>query len=112
MQVYDGYSESPYARTADLLNEMGLGNKKIGLEKDYLSARQWEEIVSHLPDADLVDCTEVMDRVRWVKTPAEVELLKKGANLLDVVYMDVFQNHRGLYPKRRRLGPRYPQRQP
>ena len=90
LQVYDGYSESPYVRVTDILKDMGLSNERIGLEKDYLSVRQWEEIVSLLPNADLVDCTELMDRVRWVKTPAEVEKLEKGANLLDEAYLEVF----------------------
>ena len=49
VQVYDGYAESPYARAADILKEKGLENEKIGLEKDYLSALQWEEMVSLLP---------------------------------------------------------------
>ena len=90
VQVYDGYSESPYARTAHILKSMDLGNETIGLEKDYLSAMQWEEMVSLLPEATLMDCTEMMDRVRWIKTTAEVEMLEKGANLLDEVYLDVF----------------------
>ena len=90
VQVYDGYSESLYARTADILKDMGLGDKKIGLEKDYLSALHWEEMVSLLPSADIMDCTDMMDRVRWVKTPEEVEMLKKGANLLDEAYLEVF----------------------
>ena len=88
VQVYDGYAESPYSRTADILKEMGLEMEKIGLEKDYLSARQWEELTSLLPKADLMDCTDMMDRVRWIKTPQEVELLEQGANLLDEVYLE------------------------
>ncbi len=90
VQVYDGYSESPYARTAGILKDFGLGNEKIGLEKDYLSALQWEELVSLMPEATLMDCTEMMDRVRWIKTTAEVEMLEKGANLLDESYLEVF----------------------
>ena len=94
VQVYDGYSESPYARTADILKDIGLGHEKIGLEKDYLSSLQWEEMVSLLPNADLMDCTEVMDRVRWIKTDSEVEMLEKGANLLDEAYLEVFPSVR------------------
>ena len=90
IQVYDGYAESPYSRTAEILKEMGLENQTIGLEKDYLSALQWEEMTRLLPGANLMDCTGMMDRVRWIKTPAEVELLEKGANLLDEAYLEVF----------------------
>jgi len=90
VQVYDGYGESPYARTVEVLKEMGLERKRIGLEKDYLSARQWEEMTSLVPKAKIMDCTDMMDQVRWIKTPAEVEMLEKGANLLDEVYLEVF----------------------
>ena len=81
VQVYDGYAESPYARTAGILKDMGLESERIGLEKDYLSSLQWEEMVSMLPNTALMDCSEMMDRVRWIKTPAEVEKLENGANL-------------------------------
>ena len=37
-----------------------------------------------------MDCTELMDRVRWVKTPAEVRLLEEGADILDEAYLEVF----------------------
>ena len=90
VEVYDGYSESPYACAADVLNDMGLANERIGIEKDYLNVLQWEEMSSLLPCADLMDCADMMARVRWVKTPTEVERLEKGANLLDEVYLDVF----------------------
>jgi len=60
------------------------------LEKDYLSALQWEEIASLLPNANLMDATDMMDRVRWIKTPAEVAALERGAKLLDEAYLEVF----------------------
>jgi Xaa-Pro aminopeptidase len=90
VRLYDGYAESAYAKTAEILAEMRLQNETIALEKDYLSMLQWEEMASLLPNANLTDCTDMMDRVRWIKTPEEVELLKKGADLLDEVYLEVF----------------------
>jgi Xaa-Pro aminopeptidase len=32
----------------------------------------------------------MMAEVRWIKTPAEVAILKKGADILDEAYLDVF----------------------
>jgi Xaa-Pro aminopeptidase len=37
-----------------------------------------------------VDCTSLMNRVRWVKTPGEVALIRRAAALLDQVYLEVF----------------------
>jgi Xaa-Pro aminopeptidase len=38
----------------------------------------------------MVDCTEMMTRVRWIKTSGEIELLKAAANILDEAYLEVF----------------------
>jgi Xaa-Pro aminopeptidase len=38
----------------------------------------------------MLDCAAMMDEVRWVKTEGEIRLLKKGADLLDDAYLEVF----------------------
>ena len=89
IEVYDDYAESPYERAADVLAQMGVAEEAIGFEKSYVSADRWEEITGLLPNARIVDSTELMDRVRWVKTPEEVEALEAGARLLDEAYLEV-----------------------
>jgi Xaa-Pro aminopeptidase len=90
IEVYDDYAESPYSRMADVLQQMGLEGEKVGFEKTYLSAARWEEIQGLLPRLTMMDCTGLMDRVRWIKTAGEVELLEEGANILDEAYLEVF----------------------
>ena len=94
IEVYNDYAESPYARVADILKKMGLDRENLGLKKSYLSAARWEEIGGLLPQANLVDCTDLMDRVRWIKTPGEIALLQQGADLLDEAYLEVFPDVR------------------
>ena len=62
----------------------------MGFERNFLSAARWEEIAQRLHVLTMVDCTELMDRVRWVKTDAEVALLRKAADILDDAYLEVF----------------------
>src|SRR5215470_1381930 len=88
--VYDAYNESPYARLCSVIKEAGLEGGRIGFEKNYLSAEHWEEVRRGLPRAEMVDCNRMMDAVRWVKTPAELAMLRKGADLLDDAYAEVF----------------------
>ena len=38
----------------------------------------------------MVDCTEMMAQVRWIKTPGEIARLKEAADLLDEAYLEVF----------------------
>ena len=89
IEVYDDYAESPYQRATDLLGQLGLSDETIGFEKSYVSANRWEEIQALLPNARIVDSTELMDRVRWIKTPEEVAALEAGARLLDEAYLEV-----------------------
>ena len=43
-----------------------------------------------LPNLDMVDCSRILDEVRWLKTPGEVALQKQVADLLDTTLLDVF----------------------
>ena len=42
----------------------------------------------------MVDCTQLMDRVRWIKTDEEVALIRRAADLLDDAYLEVFRRIR------------------
>lgn len=90
IEVYDAYTESPYSRLGQAIEAAGLKRERVGFEKNYVSAAHWEEVQRRLPQLQMVDCTRMMDEVRWVKTPGEVALLKKGADLLDDAYLEVF----------------------
>ena len=89
IEVVDDYAESPYARAADVLRQLGIDRETIGFELSYISANRGAELGELLPQARIVDCTDLMDRVRWIKTPAEVAALEAGAQLLDEAYLEV-----------------------
>ncbi|MGQ0651954.1 MAG: M24 family metallopeptidase [Betaproteobacteria bacterium] len=90
VEVYQAYVESLYTKTARLLADAGLGSGRVGFERDGLSKAHWEEIAGLLPRLEMVDCSRMMDEVRWVKTPGEVALQKKACDLLDDVLLEVF----------------------
>jgi Xaa-Pro aminopeptidase len=90
VEVYAGYVEPPLSRLVAVLKDMGLAGARLGLEKNYVSAADWETLIRELPKARLIDCSRTMDEVRWVKTPGEIALLKRGADLLDAAYFEVF----------------------
>jgi Xaa-Pro aminopeptidase len=91
LEIYEGYSESPYLRLAAVIKKAGLADARIGIEKNFVSAAHWEELQTALPRAKLVDCTKMMDEVRWSKSPDEIALLKEAADLLDNAYLDAFR---------------------
>jgi Xaa-Pro aminopeptidase len=92
--VYHAYVESLYKRVANVLEDLGLHRSRVGFEKDGLSAAHWEEIQPALPRLQMVDCSRMMDEVRWIKTRGEIDLQKKVADLLDDALLEVFSTIR------------------
>ncbi|HSC42071.1 MAG TPA: Xaa-Pro peptidase family protein, partial [Candidatus Binatia bacterium] len=88
--VYKAYVESLYTRVAHVLADLGLGSAHVGFEHDGLSAAHWEEIQNELPKLHMVNCSRMMDEVRWVKTTGEIALQKTAADMLDDVLLEVF----------------------
>jgi Xaa-Pro aminopeptidase len=89
IEVYEAYREPPVERLATVISEMGLADAVIGFERNFLSAADWESLRALLPKLRMVDSTAVMDEVRAVKTPGEVALLKRAADILDDAYAAV-----------------------
>jgi Xaa-Pro aminopeptidase len=87
VELYQAYVESLYSRVAMLLEEYGLANKRVGFEQSALSAAHWVQIQSALPNMKMVDISPMMDEVRWIKTPDEIALQKKVADMLDDAYL-------------------------
>ena len=87
---FDDYGESLYERAAGVLYDLGLAGERIGFEKTVVSASDWTVLESALPTAEIVDCARMMEQVRWIKTPGEVERIREAARILDEVYLDVF----------------------
>lgn len=90
LEVYEPYVETAYSRACKVLRDMGLDRERVGFEKDAMPVAHWEEIQRGLPRLEMVDCAQMMEEVRYVKTPAEVALFKRAADLLDDVYLEVF----------------------
>jgi Xaa-Pro aminopeptidase len=92
IRSYFEFKTSPVALLADLIKERGLSGKKLGLEMRYLSAHYFVELESLMAGARFVDCSELLEKVRMIKTPDEIELMKKSFLLTDQVIRKTFLN--------------------
>jgi Xaa-Pro aminopeptidase len=88
------YVDDPYSLAASVLEERGLGRARIGVERRMMTHEQWERLTSALPAAEFVDCTDLLQKLRNIKTPAEVAILKRGADLQDDAYLEVLATAR------------------
>ena len=90
IRSFNGYTQSAYSVLGTVLSERGLSDARLGLEFSYLNESALKSFRNSLPKAEIIDCSDMMDQVRWIKTDQEVDLLRSNADLLDRAYLKVF----------------------
>ena len=75
--------EDPVAATCRLLQERGLATTRLGVETAVLRVPVYERLRDGLPDACLVDASDVVDRVKVIKSEPELAHLRHAARLTD-----------------------------
>jgi Xaa-Pro aminopeptidase len=94
IRTYVEYSESPFTVAAGVLADRGLAKGRIGVERREIGVQQWDDLVAALPDAELIDCTDALEGVRNIKTPAELDLLRNAVRIQDEAHLEVFGSAR------------------
>ncbi len=81
--------EHPAEAVATRLLALGLGNKRIGIERGMRTAgmfcglEEFELLRSRLPDATFVNALEVIPSVRVIKSDAEIEAMREAARIAE-----------------------------
>jgi Xaa-Pro dipeptidase len=72
---------------AEHLQERGWAGRSIGLELDayYFTARCHQELLRCLPEAKFVDASLLVNWIRLVKSPAEIEYLSQAGRIVERV---------------------------
>src|SRR5205085_10429054 len=82
----DGANADPVSELKAILAELGLAGKRLGVEYDAygLTAANGRRLEAGLSGvATLVDASDLVTRQRLVKSPAEIEYVRKAAELAD-----------------------------
>jgi Xaa-Pro dipeptidase len=76
-------TQDPLQRTKETLQEMGLAEKRIGLELDswFLTSQNYEGLKSILSEANIVDGSMTIESVRVIKSSQEIEYIRSAAKL-------------------------------
>ena len=88
-EVFIGYREQVFERVGSVLAGLGLARARVGFDKNYVGAGFWEGLTRQLRGLAMLDCSDLMDAVRRIKTPAEIERFRAGAKLLDAALSEV-----------------------
>jgi Xaa-Pro dipeptidase len=79
---------------ADLLRKHGLAKARIGIEMDYLPAGDLAALRKLLPEATFAPAEQLLARLRQIKTPAEIGLLRKLSRIADKAITDAYHSVR------------------
>jgi len=79
-------SEDWVDKTRQVLVDLGLGSKRIGVEKQswFITIRDYERLQDMLPDAHWVDCSMLVEEGRMIKSPAELGYMRQAAKAAEV----------------------------
>lgn len=87
----DHYVQSRYTHTmrwlSERLREKALDGRRLGVEMDgyWFNARMYVTLLEELPRAKLLDGTNLVNWVKTVKSPAEIETMRQAARICETV---------------------------
>ena len=93
----DDYVQNPEKHPMDylsvILTEKDWAQKIIGVEKDnyYFSASCLESLQRNLVQANFVDSTGLVNWQRTVKSPRELEFMRKAAKIVEKMHARIFE---------------------
>jgi ectoine hydrolase len=91
----------PMETLADLVRERGWGSARIGVELDnyYYSAAAHKALTEGLPEAAVSDATGLVNWQRAVKSPAEIEYMRRAARIVEQMHLTVVEKAEPGLPK-------------
>ncbi|HYC45330.1 MAG TPA: Xaa-Pro peptidase family protein [Burkholderiales bacterium] len=94
IRAYNQFTQDPADLLADALIEAGVAEGRIGIELDYMPAKDYIQLVKRLPKAKLEPCADIFFRTRMIKSDEEIETLRKVGTLSERVIGDVLKEVR------------------
>jgi Xaa-Pro aminopeptidase len=77
---------------ADLLRKHGVATSHIGIEMDYLPAGDFAVLRELLPQAKFTAAQNLLARLRQIKSPAEIDVLRRLSRIADKAITDAYRS--------------------
>jgi len=88
LDIRDMHVKSPVLLAAKILKDRGLGGANIGIDKEYVDAASFEEVVKTLPDCEITDGTQIFLDLRATKSDEEISNLVEAIRVTEKAVED------------------------
>lgn len=86
-------SNAGFIKALDMICSMK-SNAKIGIQKDFMTVEPYQFLKEHAQDAEIVDCSDLLNRVRAVKTDWEIDVLRTAAQMSEKALYEMVKEFR------------------
>lgn len=91
LRVYREFTEDPMDKLAETLTDLKLERGKIGIEMEFLPAKDFASLQKNLPAIQWLAADAIFNKARQVKTPNELTLLRSLSKLTDKAIGDTLR---------------------
>lgn len=90
LRIWEEFEENAMPVLADLIRDLGLEGARIGLETEYIPARDLDALRALVPQVRWEPAGALFNRLRMIKTPREVEHMRRLSRLTDQAIGEAF----------------------
>jgi len=83
LRIYREFTDDPMEKIADALRDLGLDRARVGIELEFLPAKDFATLHKILSGIQWVAADAVFNQARQIKTPNELSLLRSLSKLTD-----------------------------
>ncbi len=94
LRIYREFIEDPMDKLCDALADLKLERATIGIEMEYLPAKDLTTLQRRLPSVQFVGAGEIFHKLRQIKTHGELSLLRSISRITDRAIGDALKNAR------------------
>ena len=92
LRIYREFSEDPMDKLGDLLKDLKLDRGKVGIELEFLSARDFARLQENVPAVHWAAADPIFNKARQIKTANELALLRSLSKLTDKAIGDALSS--------------------
>ena len=91
LRIYREFTDDPMEKLADALKDLQLDGGRVGIELEFLPAKDFATLHRLLPGLQWVAADAIFNRARQIKTPGELALLRSLSKLTDKAIGDALR---------------------